>query len=476
MHPAREPLAAAIALAFAGGAHAQQGTGATPQTLPPTVVTANAARVRARLSSVEPVNVLQGQGLRLKQQPTIGETLASEVGVSATYFGPNASRPIIRGLGTFDIRMLNNGLAIVDASAASPDHAVAVSPFAAERVEVVRGPATVMYGGNAIGGVVNAIDGRIAQEGLATPVDGAADYRYGGANDLSAGGLRVNAGNQAFVLHVDGYATKNKDLRDPRQRVDRGGAGPARRARPVEPAAEQPGRFGHLRHRRIGHAGRQGLRRRLVLAVQHPLWHGRGARRDDQTEAGLLELRRRAARHDSRPQRAARQVRLQRLSAHRVRGQRGRHRVQVERLQPACRGRPSAARPVHRRDRSRGRELQVLGARRRSVPAEYEDERRGGLLLRGAALRAMEVLLRAGGWRMSRSMRTSSPLPASRPTRAALRRGARRPARSMRSTRSGGWAGTFRTRSARRRTRSSTPMARTSRPTRSKSAIAISAP
>ena len=169
MHPAREPLAAAIALAFAGGAHAQQGTGATPQTLTPTVVTATPIGSEL-FSSVEPVNVLQGQGLRLKQQPTIGETLGSEVGVSSTYFGPNASRPIIRGLGTFDIRMLSNGLAIVDASAASPDHAVAVSPFAAERVEVVRGPATVMYGGNAIGGVVNAIDGRIAQEGLATPV------------------------------------------------------------------------------------------------------------------------------------------------------------------------------------------------------------------------------------------------------------------------------------------------------------------
>ena len=214
MYPARTPLAVAIALAFAGSAHGQQTAGPSPQTLPPTVVTANPLGSELA-SGVEPVNVLQGQGLRLKQQPTVGETLGGEVGVSSTYFGPNASRPIIRGLGTFDIRMLNNGLGIIDASAASPDHAVAVSPFAAERVEVVRGPATVMYGGNAIGGVVNAIDGRIAQEGLSKLVDGAADYRYGGANYLSAGGLKVNAGNQAFVLHVDGYATKNKDLRIP---------------------------------------------------------------------------------------------------------------------------------------------------------------------------------------------------------------------------------------------------------------------
>ena len=112
--------------------------------------------------------------MRLKRQPTLGETVGQEVGVSSTYFGPNASRPIIRGLGDFDIRLLNNGVGILDASAASPDHAVAVSPFAVERVEVVRGPATVMYGGNAVGGVVNTIDGRIAQAGVTKPVGGAA--------------------------------------------------------------------------------------------------------------------------------------------------------------------------------------------------------------------------------------------------------------------------------------------------------------
>lgn len=210
------PLTAAVALivfAHAVGARAQ-APAAAPQALPPTVVTATPLGSDL-FSTVDPVNVLEGQGLRLRQQPTLGETVGQEVGVSSTWFGPNSSRPIIRGLGTFDVRVLNNGLGIIDASAASPDHAVAVSPFAAERIEVVRGPATVMYGGNAIGGVVNVIDGRIAQEGLLTPVAGAADYRYGGANDLSAGGMRLRAGNQAFVLNVDGYATKNKDLRIP---------------------------------------------------------------------------------------------------------------------------------------------------------------------------------------------------------------------------------------------------------------------
>jgi iron complex outermembrane receptor protein len=209
------PLAAAAALIVGGYAHdASAQAPAAPEPLPATIVTATPLGSDL-YSSVDPVNVLEGQGLQLRRQPTLGDTVGREAGVSQTWFGPNASRPIIRGLGTFDIRVLNNGLGILDASAASPDHAVAVSPFAAERIEVVRGPATVMYGGNAIGGVVNTIDGRIAQEGMLVPAEGAVDYRYGGANDLSAGGARLRAGNDKFVLHVDGYGTSNKDLRIP---------------------------------------------------------------------------------------------------------------------------------------------------------------------------------------------------------------------------------------------------------------------
>jgi iron complex outermembrane receptor protein len=230
----KAPLAAAAALLFAYAQEANaQAPAVTPPLLPPTVVTATPLGSDL-YQSVDPVNVLEGQGLQLRRQPTLGDTVGREVGVSQTWFGPNASRPIIRGLGAFDIRLLNNGLGVLDASAASPDHAVAVSPFAAERVEVVRGPATVMYGGNAIGGVVNTIDGRIAQEPLPNPIEGAADYRYGGANDLSAGGMRLRAGNQAFVFNVDGYGTRNEDLRIPgdawtgavqRQRGEQGPSG-----------------------------------------------------------------------------------------------------------------------------------------------------------------------------------------------------------------------------------------------------------
>jgi iron complex outermembrane receptor protein len=218
MNFSRTRCAFALAASLASGAKAQPTTAPAPsapaQPLAPVFVTATPLGANL-FELVDPVNVLEGQGLRLKRQPSLGETVAQEVGVSATYFGPNASRPIIRGLGGFDIRLLNNGIGILDASAASPDHAVAVSPFAVERVEVVRGPATVMYGGSAIGGVVNTIDSRIAETGVAKPLSGAASYQFGSQNNLNAGGARVDVGNERFVLHADLHKTNNHDLRIP---------------------------------------------------------------------------------------------------------------------------------------------------------------------------------------------------------------------------------------------------------------------
>lgn len=227
-------LALCTAALFAGGAQGQ-GPGDTAAPLAPVFVTATPLGSNL-FELVDPVNVLEGQGLRLRRQPTLGQSIDQEVGVASTYFGPNASRPVIRGLGGFDIRLLNNGVGILDASASSPDHAVAVSPFATDRIEIVRGPATVMYGGTAIGGVVNTIDGRIAETGLKGPVSGAASYQFGSENNLNAGGARIDAGNERFVLHGDVYRTNNHDLRIP------GDAWSPR----VQAARGEPGPFGRL--------------------------------------------------------------------------------------------------------------------------------------------------------------------------------------------------------------------------------------
>jgi iron complex outermembrane receptor protein len=116
--------------------------------------------------------VVGGRDLRNRIRPSLGETLASEPGVSSTYFGPGASRPVIRGLGGDRVRILENGVGTGDASNTSPDHAVSVDPSTAERIEVVRGPATLLYGSSAIGGVVNVLDGRIPRERPAGRVSG----------------------------------------------------------------------------------------------------------------------------------------------------------------------------------------------------------------------------------------------------------------------------------------------------------------
>ncbi len=107
------------------------------------------------------VAVLDGSALTRALRPTIGETLQRTPGVSATSFGPNASRPVLRGLQGERVRVLTDGIGAIDVSNTSVDHAVAVDPLTAERIEVLRGPESLLYGSSAIGGVVNVIDRRI---------------------------------------------------------------------------------------------------------------------------------------------------------------------------------------------------------------------------------------------------------------------------------------------------------------------------
>ena len=140
--------------------------------------------------------VLGGRELRNRIQPSLGETLADEPGMSSTYFGPGASRPVIRGLGGDRVRVLENGVGTGDASNTSPDHAVSLDPASAERIEVVRGPATLLYGSSAIGGVVNVLDGRVPQERPAKVVEGELITAGGTAADerMVSGHVRGSAG------------------------------------------------------------------------------------------------------------------------------------------------------------------------------------------------------------------------------------------------------------------------------------------
>ncbi|HSH97467.1 MAG: TonB-dependent receptor [Methylophilaceae bacterium] len=163
---------------------------------------------------VVPVAVLSGRELSLQRESTLGETLKSIPGVSATYYGPGASRPIIRGLDGDRVKIMQNGIGVLDASSLSFDHAVALDPLVIEQIDVVRGPAALLYGGSAVGGVVNAIDHRIPTESL-DGVTGRAEARYGGADNEKNGAVVVDAGNGLFAIHADVYKRDSNDLRIP---------------------------------------------------------------------------------------------------------------------------------------------------------------------------------------------------------------------------------------------------------------------
>lgn len=178
--------------------------------LAPVAVTGNPLGVGSD-ELVVPVSVLNGRELSLKRESTLGETLNGIPGVTATQFGPNASRPMIRGLDAERVKIMQNGISILDASSLSFDHAVGVDPLIIEQIDVVRGPAALLYGGSAMGGVVNAIDHRIPTEKLEGMI-GRAETRFGGADSTRNGAAVADIGNGLFAIHGDFYNRKSNDL------------------------------------------------------------------------------------------------------------------------------------------------------------------------------------------------------------------------------------------------------------------------
>ncbi len=159
-------------------------------------------------------SVMTGDDLQREVRVQIGDSLTSLPGVSATSFTPGASRPVLRGLQGERVRVLTDGIGSIDVSNTSADHAVTIDPLTAERIEVLRGPAVLLFGSQATGGVVNVIDHRIPRElpkngyhiDLIGGLGSAADERsLGAAIDVTLGG--------GFVVHADGSFRKTDDLR-----------------------------------------------------------------------------------------------------------------------------------------------------------------------------------------------------------------------------------------------------------------------
>jgi iron complex outermembrane recepter protein len=164
-------------------------------------------------SSAMPVTVLHDDNLRMKTGSTIGETLQNELGVHGQSFGPGVGLPVIRGQDGPRVRVLNNGLGTNDASQISPDHASTAVPLTAERIEILRGPATLLYGSGAIGGVVNVIDNRIPEKVPDQLVGGSVEQKYNSATTDRSTAIKLEGGKNKFAYHFDGYYSKKDDTK-----------------------------------------------------------------------------------------------------------------------------------------------------------------------------------------------------------------------------------------------------------------------
>jgi iron complex outermembrane receptor protein len=163
----------------------------------------------------KPLTVIDSAELSRRQATTLGETLRGLPGVSATGFGSSASRPIIRGQDGDRVKILQNSAPTNDVSAMSFDHAVGVSPYALEQVEILRGPSALLYGGSAVGGVVNMVNRRILRSRL-DEASRSVDLRVDGANNNRQGAFELESpvGGDWF-LHLDGFAQRNGETRTP---------------------------------------------------------------------------------------------------------------------------------------------------------------------------------------------------------------------------------------------------------------------
>lgn len=179
------------------------------------VITVTASPMnRTPLESAQPISILAGDELQEQHAHTLGETLAKMPGVNATHFAGVASSPIIRGLDGPRVKITQNGLDSGDVSRGSPDHAVTTETSVAEQIEVFRGPATLLYGSGAIGGVVNVVDNRIAKDFV-----GGVRGFYGLGGDTASNRREMTAGVTAdhgqSVWHFDAFTRHSGDYDAP---------------------------------------------------------------------------------------------------------------------------------------------------------------------------------------------------------------------------------------------------------------------
>jgi len=197
-------------LALATQAQAQQSSGVTEE-----LIVTGTPRRESVQDLAQSVTVLSGEALARAQSMNLGETLAGELGVNASFFGAGASRPVIRGLAGTRVRTMEDGLDAMDVSTISVDHAVSIDPLAAEQIEIFRGPTTLLYGSGAVGGVINTVTGRIPEFAPDDGFEGVIELRGNTAMHERGGALRLDGGQDRFAWHFDGLRRDTDDYEIP---------------------------------------------------------------------------------------------------------------------------------------------------------------------------------------------------------------------------------------------------------------------
>lgn len=183
-------------------------------------VTVSASTNALGTTPVTPSISLSGVDLDRARAGTIGETVANEPGIQTTSLGTAVGRPVIHGMGGPRVGVAENGIPAGDVSAISQDHAVTVEPFLADSVQVLKGPATLVYGSGAIGGVVNSEDGRIPDHTPADGFSGRASLQYDSVSSGNTDMFRLDGGNDHVVMHADAVQRNDHDYDTPQGTLD----------------------------------------------------------------------------------------------------------------------------------------------------------------------------------------------------------------------------------------------------------------
>ncbi len=210
-------LVKAISLAFPCVVAAQDEQAEPTDTIHPLeeIHVTGVLRERSADELAQSISVIREQTLERITRSSLGETLASQLGVNASFFTAGSSRPIIRGLAGARVTTMEDGLDSMDVSTVSVDHAVSIDPLIAEQIEIFRGPTTLLYGSGAVGGVINTITTRIPEYAPDDGFEGVFELRGDSVADASSGLIALDGGNDNFAWHFDAVSRRADDFEVP---------------------------------------------------------------------------------------------------------------------------------------------------------------------------------------------------------------------------------------------------------------------